>query len=93
MISKFRHDKHASVYAWIIILIFMFTYAVIWFTAGWAAMRVVETTEEQYAFEDRADGVIDLLKNVFAWHPIIVFIGLLLYGFVSSQKKDVRFDV
>ena len=90
--NGFRRDKRGAVYAWIIILIFMFTYATVWFTAGWAAMKVVETAEEQNDFNDQALGVIGFLKNVFAWHPIIVFVGLILYALVNSQRRDVRID-
>lgn len=92
MLKRFRHDKRGAVYAWIIVLIFMFTYATIWFTAGWAAMQVVDTAEEQNDFGTEATGVIDFLKNVFAWHPIIVFVGLILYALVNSQRRDVRVD-
>jgi len=90
---RFKHDNRAVVYAWVIVLVMMFTYAVVWFTAGWAAMKFVDTAEEQFDLGDRPAGIITLAKNVFAWHPVIVFIGYLLYAFVCSQRRDVRFDV
>lgn len=90
---KLKNDNRGAVWAWVIALVFMFTYAVIWFTAGWAAMEVVSTVESQNDFNSQQSGVIVFLKNVFAWHPIIVFIGLILYGLVYSQRRDVRFDV
>ena len=91
-LNRFRRDKRGAIYAWIIVLIFMFTYATVWFTAGWAAMQVVDTVESQTEFGDEATGVIDFLRNVFAWHPILVFVGLILYALVNSQRRDVRID-
>ena len=93
MIRRFRHDKRASVLAWVIVLLMMFTYSIVWFTAGWAAMKFVDTVEEEYELGTRATGIVTLLKYVFAWHPIIVFVGLIIYAFVNSQRRDVRFDV
>ena len=92
-LKRFKRDKRAVVYAWVIVLVLMFTYAVVWFTAGWAAMKFVDTAEEQFTFSDRESGIITLAKNIFAWHPVIVFIGYLLYAIVNSQRRDVRFDV
>ena len=56
-------------------------------------MKFVDTVEEEYELGERATGIVTLLKYVFAWHPIIVFIGLLMYAFVNSQRRDVRFDL
>lgn len=91
--SRFRKDNKGAILAWVIVLVMMFAYATIWFTAGWAALKVVDTVEADYELDSRATGVSTLLRDVFAWHPIIVFIGLLLYALVSSQRRDVRFDV
>jgi len=93
VIRKFRNDKRAVIYAWLVVLLMMFTYAVVWFTAGWAALKLADTVEETFTLGAQGTSIIGMLKMVFAWHPIIVIVGLLLYGFVSSQRRDVRFDV
>lgn len=92
-IKKFRENRKAAVLAWVVGLVLMFAYAVIWFTAGWAAFEIVDAVETGFDLESRALNIITLLKMVFAWHPVIVFIGYIIYGFVSSQKRDVRFDI
>lgn len=93
--NKLRHffkDNHAAIFAWVVAFVMIFTYSVIWFTAGFAAMKVVDTAEEQFEFEDRATNTIDLVKTIVAYHPIIVIVGYLLFAFVSSQRRDVRID-
>ena len=93
MIKKFRKDKRGAIYAWVVVLLMMFTYSIIWFTAGFAAIEVVDSVDETFGFDERGDAVITLLKYVFAWHPILIFVGLLIYAITYSQRRDVRFDV
>lgn len=92
MIKKFVKDNRGAIFAWVIAFVMIFAYSAIWFTAGWAALEVVETAEAEFDLEDRALGNIDLAKTVFAFHPVIVIVGYLLYALVNSQRRDVRVD-
>ena len=89
---SFTKNKSGTIYAWLVVLLLTFTYAVVWFTAGWAALELADTVEETFTLGSQGTNIVGMIKMVFAWHPVIVIIGLLLYGFVSSQRRDVRYD-
>ena len=91
-LRRFKKDNRAAIYAWIVVTVSIFAYSVIWFTAGWGVLEVMDTVETNF---DLGDGQksFDLIGMVYAYHPFIVIFGFLLYGFASSVRKDVRIDV
>lgn len=89
-LRKFKENKRGIIWVWAVVMLAMVIYAIAWFTLGWAAMEVISTVENAYTFEEPASNTVDLFKTVFAWHPVIVIFGWILYGYVNSQRRDVR---
>ena len=90
-LRRFKKDNRAAIYAWVVVTVSIFAYSVIWFTAGWGVLEIMDTVETNF---DLGDGQksFDLIGMVYAYHPFIVIFGFLLYGFASSVRKDVRID-
>lgn len=89
---RFKRDKRAAIYAWVMVTLSIFTYSIMWFTAGWSILEVADTMKSEFDLGTRGDAVADMLNIVFAYHPVIVILGFIMYGLASSVKRDVRID-
>ena len=77
-----------ALWIWAISLMTIVVYSIAWFTLAWPYYMVVEAVENSYTFESPADLTIDLMNTVVEWHPIIMILGLLLWAFVASQRRE-----
>ena len=89
--NSFRRDKRAVVWVWSVIFIGLFIYSLVWFTTGWAVMEVADAVESEYTFEGPAAYASSFIKLMFEYNPILFLFGLLLWGYVNSQRSDPRF--
>lgn len=93
LLKSFRKNKSGSAYAWVLSLLLMFTYSIVWFTAGWGVLEFMDSVESLNLLTSEGLTIMGLAKAVFAWHPVILFMGWILYAFAHSAKRDVRIDV
>jgi len=77
-------------YVWAMVFVGICIYAMFWFMFGWAAFSVIEAVEAGYTFTGQASFVVELLKNVIAYHPLLAMVGWLLWGYINSQRRDER---
>jgi hypothetical protein len=68
----------------------MVIYALAWFTLGSVTMTIIESIEASFSFGGNWDSVVELVKNIVLWHPIISLFGWILWGFLNSMRRDVR---
>jgi len=62
--------------------------AMAWFTLTWPTFQIIAFIENVYTFPTEAAPAITLIKNVIAWFLIIMALGLLLWAYVMSQRKE-----
>lgn len=86
-LHKLKHDKRAVVWVWVVILVGLFIYSLVWFATGFAVMEVADNVESQHTFEAPASYAADFIKTVFQWHPLLFIFGMLLWGYVNSQRE------
>ena len=87
LLNRFRTDKHAVLWVWTVILVGLFVYSLMWFTTGWAVMEVANNVEDEYAFTGAAAFASTFIKTMFQYHPVLFLFGLILWGYVNSQRK------
>jgi len=87
LLTKFRSDKRAVLWVWTVIIVGLFVYSLMWFTTGWAVMEVADNVEAEYTFTGPAAFASTFIKTMFQWHPVLFLFGLILWGYVNSQRK------
>jgi len=87
ILNKFRKDKRAVLWVWTVILVGLFVYSLMWFTTGWAVMEVADSVESEYAFTGAAASASTFIRTMFQYHPVLFLFGLILWGYVNSQRK------
>ena len=86
--KKFAKDKRAALWIWAVCLLSIAVLALGWFTLSWPTYMIIETIENVYAFPPEAESAINLIKNVIGWFLILMSLGLLLWAFVNSQRRE-----
>lgn len=87
MFSRFKKDKRAVVWIWVVIIAALFIYSLVWFTTGWAVMEVADAVETDYTFTGAAANGALFIKTMFQYHPLLFLFGLGLWAYVNSQRK------
>lgn len=80
-------------FVWSMVFLGMIIYALVWFMLGSVTMTIIEAMESAFTFSGNWDYVVDLIKNIILWHPIISIFGWILWGFLNSMRRDVRYDI
>lgn len=85
---KMSKAQQAIVWVWAVCFMGIAVYSLVWFTLGWAAMGVIDSVTGNYTFASPAASTVDFIRTMFAWHPIFFILGLLLWAFVNSQRRE-----
>ena len=80
--------KAGIIWVWAVCIIGIMVLAIAWFSLSWPAYEIIQAITSIYSFPAKATLTIDLLRNVIAWLPIIIVLGLLLWAFVNSGRKE-----
>lgn len=78
------------VMVWVMVFIAIVVYAMAWFTIGSVAMTFINACLNSFDFGSPWTAVVELIKNIILWHPIISLFGWILWGFLNSMRRDVR---
>ena len=78
-----------SMYAWIIITVLVFVVGFIWIILSqvYNGTLFPEFEDELMANEDTAQ-TFTYIKNTWAYWPVILIFGLILYGMISALRKE-----
>jgi len=77
-------------YVWALVFIGIVVYAFVWFSQIWWLWLFIEAFEDAVTLDPAAQSVVEILKAVIAYHPLIAVFGWLLWGFLNSMRRDVR---
>lgn len=86
--KTFRKNKSAALWIWAVCLLSIVTLALAWFVLTWPTFMIIDYIEGVYTFPPEAAPAITLVKNVMAWFLILMALGLLLWAYVNSQRKE-----
>jgi len=77
---------------WVVVLVGLIFYAMAWYVFAYMISAVISGFQGAYSFPSGADAVVAVLQYLFAWHPLIVIFGWILYGFLRSTHRSYRGD-
>jgi hypothetical protein len=87
-------NKRGALYVWAVCLLAIVVLAMGWFTLSYPTFQIIEIIENIYSFPPEATAAIGLIKSVLGWFLILMSLGLIIWAFVaSSRREDVTFPI
>lgn len=86
--KTFRKNKRAALWIWTVCLLSITVLALAWFVLTWPTFMIIDYIESVYTFPPEAAPAITLIKNVLGWFLILMALGLLLWAYVNSQRRE-----
>lgn len=86
-----RRAKHANsgiVWVWAVCLAGIVVYAIAFYTLLFPTLQLIGIVESMTAWDADAAFTLNLCKTVLNWHPILFIIGMLLWAFVNSVRRE-----
>lgn len=87
-LKRLKQDRRGALWIWAVCLLAIVTLAMGWFTLTWPAFIIIDTIESKFDFPPEATAPISLIKAVMGWFLIFMSLGLLLWAFVHSQRRE-----
>jgi len=92
--KNIKKNKRAALWIWAVCLLSITVMALAWFVLTWPTFMIIEYIESVYTFPPEVTPAITLVKNVIGWFLILMSLGLLLWAYVHSQRReDVTYPV
>lgn len=88
MKRKFLNNKSGVAWVWAVCFIAMGIYTMAWYATGLATMMTIDALEATYTYPAPMSTTITFIRTLFAWHPFIMLIGLALWAFINSQRRE-----
>lgn len=86
--QRFKKDQKGIMWVWAVCLLTIVIMSIAWFTLSWPAFLILDAVLASYSFPPTARLAITLVSNVISWFLILMTLGLLLWAFVNSQRKE-----
>lgn len=87
-VKRFKDDKKGIMWVWAMCLLTIVVMSIAWFTLSWPAFMILDQILASYTFPPTARLAITLTTNVISWFLIMMVLGLLLWAFVNSQRRE-----
>lgn len=75
-------------WVWVVCLLSIVIMAFFWFIWTWPVTLLIETVETQLGLPPEAETTILFLRTIFMLMPILITLGLLLWAYVMSQRRE-----
>ena len=86
--DKMIRNKRGALWIWAVCLLSIVTLAVAWFTLTWPVFMFIDAIQEHYTFPAQVQPAISLIVAVMGWFLILMSLGLLLWAYVNSQRRE-----
>jgi len=73
---------------WVVTILSIVLCAFFWFVWTWPIVLLIETVETTVGLPPEAATTVAFLLTVFMVLPILITLGLLLWAFVNSQRRE-----
>lgn len=77
------------VYVWAMVLMGIVIYSIAWFAVAPVTLTVMDTLTEHITVSNDVYNLVELIKQVILWHPILSIFGWLLWGYLNSMRRDI----
>jgi hypothetical protein len=87
-LRDFRDDRSAIIWVWAVCFLTITVNSLAWLVLGWPTYLALDAIEASYTFPSVATNTIALIRYVVAAEPILVILGMLLWAYVNSGKRE-----
>jgi hypothetical protein len=63
-------------------------YAISFYVLVYPTLQLIGIVEGLTSWDPNAAFTLNLVKTVLNWHPILFIIGMLIWAFVNSQRRE-----
>jgi hypothetical protein len=88
MFPSLKKNKHGILWIWAVCLMAIVVMALAWMTLTWPVYLIIEQIESVFTFPTAAQSAVDILKTVIAWFLVLFVLGMLLWAYVNSQRRE-----
>ena len=76
------------VWVWVVCVISIALTAFVWLIFTWPVTMIIDTVEQGEGWPPEASTTIAFLRTIFMVIPILLILGLLLWAYVNSQRRE-----
>jgi len=78
------------IWIWAVCLAGIVMYSIAYYALVYPALMMIGIVEGLVVFDAQATVTLNLVRAVLNWHPIFFILGMLLWGFVNSARREVQ---
>jgi len=78
------------IWIWAVCLAGIVMYSIAYYSLVYPALELIGIVEGLVIFDAQASITLNLVKAVLNWHPIFFILGMLLWGFVNSARRETQ---
>jgi hypothetical protein len=86
--DKLKRSNQAIVWIWAVCLAGICVYAISFYVLVYPTLQLIGIVEGLTSWDPNAAFTLNLVKTVLNWHPILFIIGMLIWAFVNSQRRE-----
>jgi hypothetical protein len=87
-IRRMRHANSGVVWIWVVCLAGICVYAIAFYVLLYPTLELIGIVEGLTTWSTDATFTLNFCRTVLNWHPIIFIVGLLIWAFVNSQRRE-----
>ena len=87
-LHEFRENRQGIVAIWIACFMGLVVYSIGWFVLAWSCFGIIDLMTTTFTYPAQALNTITLMRLVLTWHPIFYFIGMLLWAYAESMRRE-----
>ena len=87
-LQKLKKNQKGALWIWAVCLLSIVTLAIAWFALTWPVFMFIDAIQEHYTFPAQVQPAISLIVAVMGWFLILMSLGLLLWAYVNSQRRE-----
>jgi len=87
---RLKHANEGVIWIWAVCLASIVLYAIAYYSLVYPTLELIGIVEGMFTFDPQATVTLNLCKAVLNWHPIIFILGMLLWGFVNSARRETQ---
>lgn len=76
------------VWVWVVALAGICVYAISFYVLLYPALEIIGVAEGMVSWDADSTFTLNLVKTVLNWHPILFIVGLIIWAFVNSQRRE-----
>ena len=87
-LEKLKKNRKGALWIWAVCLLSIVTLAIAWFALTWPVFMFIDAIQDHYTFPAQVQPAISLIVAVMGWFLILMTLGLLLWAYVNSQRRE-----